>query len=81
VEQGSWQDPRTTDDDTPRRPSRSSPLIALLFAAGLLIWVWTGDWRWAVSGFAAALVVGSLLSALEARAGSPRRARRDDWPR
>lgn len=34
-----------------------------LFVAGLLGWLWLGDWRWAVTG-AALLVLGAVLAGL-----------------
>lgn len=41
--------------------------LAAALAAGLLAWMWLGDWRWAVTGVAAMLVLLVTGSSLEAR--------------
>lgn len=47
-----------------RPPRPIHPGVALgfaLLAAGLLAWLWLGDWRWAVTGLTA-LVVAAVAS-------------------
>lgn len=55
-------------DDPKRRPVH--PLVAVGFAvllAGLLGWIWTGEWRWAVTGIAC-LVAAVGAAAREGKA-------------
>jgi hypothetical protein len=43
----------------PRPAGPVQPLVALalvLLLAGVLAWIWLGDWRWAVTGTAVCLV-------------------------
>lgn len=39
-------------------------------AAGLVAWLWTGEWRWAVTGIVAFLVLG-IASATPSGKGTP----------
>lgn len=53
---------RVSDNGRSNKPIH--PDIALgfvLLTAGLLAWMWLGDWRWAVTG-AAALVAAAVCS-------------------
>lgn len=48
----------------PLHPAGALGFIAL--AAGLVAWLWTGEWRWAATGLAillAAALVGAILDA------------------
>lgn len=40
----------------------------VLLALGCLAWLWTGEWRWAVTGLVA-LLVGAVVGAQTARSG------------
>lgn len=39
----------------------------LLFASSCVAWAWTGEWRWAVTGAAAFVVLGAVGAALDGR--------------
>jgi hypothetical protein len=40
---------------------------ALVFAAGLLAWLWLGEWRWAVTGLLVFFALVVAVAALDAR--------------
>lgn len=57
----SWPDPPVPDGPhTPVHPLVAVGVVVLF--AGLLAWVWLGEWRWAVTG-AALLVVLAVAAA------------------
>lgn len=62
-----------------RRDRPVHPAVALgfaLLAAGLLAWLWTGEWRHAVTGLVA-LVVAAVVSGVRRQ---PRQAKAADDP-
>jgi hypothetical protein len=42
-------------------------LGVLSLAGGLFLWVWTGDWRYAVSGFAGIILFAGIDAARDRR--------------
>jgi len=44
----------TQDSKRPLHPAVAAGFAAL--AAGVLAWVWLGEWRWALTGFVVLLV-------------------------
>lgn len=67
-------DPHTTPvhpvgDTAPKENKALSPVGAAGFAAlilGLIAWLWTGEWRWAVTGVAV-LLICAVAGAVEGR--------------
>lgn len=56
----------------PQRPTH--PVVVagfLLFVAGLLGWMWTGEWRWAVTGLILLLAAAVLSGALDTKVTPP----------
>lgn len=52
-----------------RRPLHPVAAIALvLIPLGLLAWLWTGDWKWAVTGAALFFVAAVIGTALDGKA-------------
>ncbi len=52
-------------------PRPMHPLAAVglaLVAAGVLVWIWTGDWRWAATGAVLLLVLAPVGAALDRKA-------------
>lgn len=68
------QVPQVTPRDVARWRARQRPShpLAALWAVGLvlglLLWLWTGEWRWAITGLAWLLVVACVGAAIDARA-------------
>lgn len=53
------------DTRKPLHPAAALGFIAL--TAGLCAWLWTGEWRWAVTGLAALLTGAIVGAALDTR--------------
>jgi uncharacterized membrane protein YjjP (DUF1212 family) len=51
----------------PLHPLGAAGLVAL--AAGLLAWLWLGEWRWAVTGFVVLVVAAGVGAAVDGRKG------------
>lgn len=54
-----------------KHPTRPLPPLGALavasLAAGLLAWLWLGEWRWAATGLVALLVLVAASAALDGR--------------
>ncbi|HEY3482625.1 MAG TPA: hypothetical protein VGL02_27380 [Streptomyces sp.] len=57
--------PRSQPPRKPLHPLGAAGLI--LFAVGLTAWAWTGNWRWAITGVAALLVLTAIGAARDGR--------------
>lgn len=58
------------DEAAASRRTRRHPFAALWVlapAAGIVQWIWTGDWRWLATGFVCLFVVGAIGAALDSR--------------
>ena len=54
--------------DPKRKPLHPLGAVGLIaFAAVLLAWAWIGEWRWAVTGVAALIVLAVVGATLDAR--------------
>ena len=52
-------------ESKPLHPLGAVGLVAL--AAGLLAWLWLGDWRWAVTGLVALVALAAIGAAIDGR--------------
>lgn len=59
-----------TADRKPLHPLGAAGFLAL--GAGLLAWLWLGEWRWAVTGLVLLVVLAAVGAALDARKGGAR---------
>lgn len=64
-------DKTTTSQPTTGRAAPRARLTAALglalLTAGLIAWVWTGEWRWALTGLASLLVTAVFAPAANNR--------------
>lgn len=52
----------------PSKPLHPLGAVGLLvLAAGLLAWLWLGEWRWAVTGLVALVALAAVGAAIDGR--------------